>query len=242
MFNFESGLEEGVTLKKARTGATRLPSEGIHEARISSIIGLGMIESFYEGTSKGFVPKVTVIFELKEEADLEDGMPLTIDKDLNLQHGDKSNFGILVRSFLADDGSQATCLEDLIGAVGNVNISHSACGKYANITPFNMGGVSPIAEKYRAKVPKLCGESVGHVPFHKMTESALFMLHPIRHVAMQIINASNYPNSVACSLITEIRKRPNMESYGTLDKVKKQELPTQKQAPVVSNLDETTEY
>lgn len=233
-FDFNSGVEEGVVLQGGgKVRNTKLPAAGEHMARIRSIIHLGRVESFYNGESKGVVPKCVVVFELKEDDDFEtDGStPLTITKDIDIKRGDKANISLLINAFKKEDGTAVTNFDEFIGSIGTVTISHSKCGKYANVVAFNKGGVSSLHPKMFALVGKCVG-GVGNVKFSDMTEEALSELHSYNHIADMLCVGEDYEGSKAQQLIEDIRSREGRESYGIRTSKDKYETPAKNPNPI----------
>lgn len=240
-FDFNSGVEENVVVNGGgKVKNEVLATAGEHMARIRSIVHIGRVEGFYEGKSNGIDPMCVVVFELKEEGDLEtDGeTPLVMTKDIKIKRGDKSNVALLCNAFTKDDGTQASNFDELIGCAGTVTVTHSKCGKYANIAAFNKGGVSSLHPKMKQLCDPVVG-GVGNVKFSELTLEAMEELHAWNHVADLLVKGEDYEGSRAEALVAEIRSQEGRETYGTKVKSEKKKTDEPKAAP---QLDEDAEY
>lgn len=245
-FDYGTGVEEGVEVVGGGKVKNEVKAaEGMHEARIRSIVHLGVSESFDYTTkaSKGFFPKAVVVFELKEEGDLEtDGeTPLVFAKDFEIKKGEKANLTLLLNTFTKDDGTSAKNFEELIGCSGNVELVHK--GEYVNQVAWNKGGVSAINPKYKKGVaPLVTGLGVGNVKFSDMTVAALEELHAWNHVADLLMQSTCYEGSTAQWCVEAIRAQEGREDYAKKDAKKgTKKASTESKAPA-SDLDEEQEY
>lgn len=246
-FDFCSGVEEGVEVQGGgKVHNEKVAAAGDHMARIRSIVHLGRVESFHQGQSKGINPRCVVVFELMEDDDFEtDGETrLTITKDIDIKKGDKANIALLCGAFkVQETGASPKDFEELIGSLGMVNVNHSKCGKYANVTAFNKGGVFPLHPKMYALVDELQG-GVGNVKFSDMTVEALEECHAWNHVADQLMVGPDYEGSKAQECVEAIRAQDGREGYAdkTAPKKTKNDKGSDEQSPNVPEMDENEEY
>lgn len=240
MFDFNSGIENAdtVVVGGGKVKNEVKAAEGIHEARIRSIVHLGVSESFDYNTkkSKGFFPKAVVVFELKEEGDFEtDGeTPLVITKDFEIKKGEKANFTTLLNAFTKDDGTTATTFDELIGCSGNVEIVHR--GDYVNMLAWNKGGITAINPKYKKNVGALSDKGVGNVKYTEINKAALEELHAWNHVADILMKSTEFAGSAAEAAIAEIRAIEGRENYAI--KKAKTAAPKAEATPVVDLADD----
>lgn len=244
-FDFDSGLEEGVVVQGGgKVKNEKIAAAGDHMARIRSIVHLGQVESFYNGESKGVCPRCVIVFELKEDDDFEtDGeTALTITKDIDIKKGDKANISLLLAAFKTPEGNTPKNFDEMINSIGTVTVTHSRCGKYANVAAFNKGGVSSLHQKMFPLVGELQG-GVGNVKFSEMTTEALEECHAWNHVADQLMVGITYEGSKAQGCVEAIRAQEGREDYAKKDAPKKakSDKPAEEAAPA-SAMDEDEEY
>lgn len=242
-FEFDGLGEEAIVTGGGKVKNEKIPAAGEHAAVIRSIVGMGNIESFFNGESKGVNARICVVFELKEEDDFEtDGeTPLTITKDIDVKKGEKGNIALLCNAFKCRDKSKPTSFTKLIGSVGTVTVAHDKTGKYANCVAFNKGGVAPYPAKFINTVEEAQG-GVGFVPFEKMTVEAMEELHAWNHVADGIMQATNYEGSRAQEVVAEIRAMEGRENYADKTAAKTEKQPAAKPAANVPDMDENEEF
>lgn len=183
------------------------PELGVHEARLRSIIHVGMFEDEFNGKKKSPAPFVVCIFELKGEEDFaEDGeTPLDIAKDVALKKGDKSTLTKLMKAL--DPKGKCKGFDDFIGLPCNVEVK---AGKKLNDDGqpmfVNAGDITEMPARLAKITPELQVPGAGHVRFEALTKEAIMELHPVIHVANILEKSLNYPGSKAAEIIAEIRK------------------------------------
>lgn len=242
-FDYGNGIENAdeVVVGGGKIKNEKKAAAGMHEARIRSLVHLGVSESFDWTTkaSKGFFPKAVVVFELMEEDDFEtDGETrLVFAKDFEIKKGDKANFTNLLNTFTKDDGTIAKNFDELIGCSGNVELIHK--GEYVNMVAWNKGGISAINPKYKKGVAPLSGHGVGNVKFTEMTVPAVEELHAWNHVADILMQARDYEGSKAQECVESIRSQEGRSEFA----VKKSKGSKAEAKPSVSaDMDENQEY
>jgi hypothetical protein len=243
--SFNYGTEEEV----GDGGGFKNPIEGDHTARIRSIIHCGLTcETFTKGgvtEVKKPAPQVVVIFELKDEEDLEDDgvTPLTVAWAIPLKKGDKASASKFLKAI--DPQGKLDGFDDFIGLACQVNCKGSK-EKLDDGKPkyINFGGLAGLAGGQTGKFAKmtedLAVEGVGHISFDDLTEDAILELAPITHVAKYIITGEKYEGSVAEGIIEDIRKE-NPE-YAVAKKKAESKKQEGAQKEVKTNLKEDEEF
>lgn len=196
-------------------GSFKNPEVGPHSARIKSIIHCGLFREEFQGEVKAPAPQVVVVYELKNEEDLEEGIegdfeddgvtPLYIHQTFPLKKGDRASMTKFIKTL--DPKGEAAGFDDFIGKActvtckGGKDLGDDGKPKY-----INFGGIAGLAAKFAKTVPELVAPGVGHVRFEDLTKEAIMELNPYREVAGILMKGEKYEGSVAQSVIDEIRK------------------------------------
>lgn len=233
---FNAGLEdqEGVKIAKSEKSTnTKLPEVGDHAARLAGIIHLGVCPKKKFGTQEYInVPIAVAVFELQEESDLADDgeTKLIALKDFIIKDGGgKSDMDKIIAFGKKDAGG----FTELIDSVYTINITHSTCGKYANIKQFNEGGIGSYPEKFWDMTGKT-QHPIGHIKYTELTKEAVEALHSWNHIADLLVKGQSYSGSKAEEIITAIRSEEGREDFGKkIEKDKKDvKKPTEESKPV----------
>lgn len=184
------------------------PEVGKHQARLRSIIHLGLFQETFQGKLKDVAPQVVAVFELKEDHDFEeDGTtPLTFSKTFPLRTGEKSFLTKMEKVFMQPGD---TGFESWIGRVCELDLKGSKeLGEDKKPKYINFDIISSLHPKLAAICPELAVQGSGHCEFANLTVDAIKELHPIREVADILLSQYNqsYAGSHVEKLIAEIRK------------------------------------
>jgi len=232
-------VEAGGTFKQAEVGP--------HEARLRSLIHLGMFRELFQGKQKSPAPEVVAVFELKGEEDFEDDgtTPLFITKAFPVKKGDRTFMTKFLKAL--DPKGAANGFDELIDTpcmvevVPSKKVNDDGTPKYVNF-----GGVTGMTKKFAAMVEPLTEGGAGHVRFDDLTEDAIMELNPILEVANILLKGENYAGSKAEGIVAAIRKE-NPEfakmSEKTEDQKKQdEEADSQAQEEVKTDMDENQNY
>src|SRR4051812_30305841 len=106
----------GFKVKTSNTGGDyEVPPEGSQPAVLVALIELGEHENDYQGQSKGFQPRVFLVWELAEKK--SDGTPFIVGRDYTKSLGKKANLRAIVEKWRgkALDDDEEYDLTKLIG-------------------------------------------------------------------------------------------------------------------------------
>ena len=137
-------------MKAQVTGSDfELPPAGLTIGRCYRVIDLGTQEKTYKD-KVSYVHQLLVSFELPlHMMEIDDReQPMAISKKYTLSFGSKANLRIDMEAWYGKkfndkdiENSGGFDPEKILGKTGQINITHSDCGKYANIS-----GLMPLAE------------------------------------------------------------------------------------------------
>lgn len=195
------------------------PVEGLHAARLRSIIHVGRCVRKYQGKDKAPCNSVVAVFELKEETDIhsETGEPLTFTVDFDLKDGDKSYLNtkflpaMLTKAELESGAIKG--FDDLIGKpcqldlVGGKEKNDDGTPKYVNLK-----AMSPMHPKLAAVTEPLKVAGAGHCRLAQLNAAAMDELNPYLHVQMLMMTSEQWKDGThpGIVLVEEIRKeRPD---------------------------------
>lgn len=213
------GFDFGAELESAGGFKRENPVEGLHAARLRSIIHVGRCVRKYQGKDKSPCNSVVAVFELKEESDVhsETGEPLTFTVDFDLKDGDKSYLNtkflpaLLTKAELEsgsikgfDDLIGKACQLDLIGSKAQ---NDDGTPKYVNLK-----AMSPMHPKLQAVTDQLKAAGAGHCRLSQLNATAMDELNPYLHVQMLMMTSDEWKAGThpGIALVEEIRKeRPD---------------------------------
>lgn len=213
------GFDFGAELESAGGFKRENPVEGLHAARLRSIIHVGRCVRKYQGKDKSPCNSVVAVFELKEESDVhsETGEPLTFTVDFDLKDGDKSYLNtkflpaMLTKAELEsgsikgfDDLIGKACQLDLIGSKAQ---NDDGTPKYVNLR-----AMSPMLPKLQAVTDPLKAAGAGHCRLSQLNAAAMDELNPYLHVQMLMMTSEEWKDGThpGIALVEAIRKeRPD---------------------------------
>lgn len=210
LLDFDYGAElEASGFKK------ELPVEGLHLARLQSIIHLGKCVHVYQGEAKAPCNTAVAIFELKEETDIhsETGEPLTFSVEFTLKDGAKSFLHKTLIPSLVTKADQAAgtvkSFDDLIGRVCQLDLKPSK-GLNEDGSPkyMNLSAMSAAHAKMIAVTDELKNVGSGHLRLKDFNKEALESLNSYIHVQQLIMKSVEWDDGShpAIPLVEEIRK------------------------------------
>ncbi|UOW66379.1 hypothetical protein vBAspATola_36 [Aeromonas phage vB_AspA_Tola] len=213
--NFDFGAE----LASAGGFTRENPAEGLHAARLRSIIHMGKCQRTYSGKLKDPCNSVVAVFELKEDSDVhsETGEPLVFHVDFDLKDGDKSYLNtkflpaMLTKSELESGAIKG--FDDLIGKACQLDLEGSKA-KNDDGTPkyINLKSMSPMHAKLVAITEPLKVSGAGHCRLAQLSAAAMDELNPYLHVQMLMMTSEEWKSGThpGIALVDEIRKeRPD---------------------------------
>jgi len=136
----------------------KIAPAGLHMARLYSIIDIGHQATQWKDETK-IMHKVVFTWELHGDDDAglplktDDGKPLIVSKRYTVSLGDQATLRQDLESWsnkkMTAEDRKNFDLKSLLGKFCMVNITHSADGKYANIS-----GISPVPSALRSVQPE----------------------------------------------------------------------------------------